>query len=96
METQVMEANKANARTARLEGASSDLVFSRRVERLHRLGPRPLGEILIELIARWGEPLRADLDQRLDRYLRLDPAVVHALGGDQFPAPPLHAVEARP
>ena len=57
--------------------------FFRLVEQLHRLGPRPVGECLLEL---------AGIDELvflLDRYGRLNPDVVEALGADKFPPPPL-------
>jgi hypothetical protein len=43
---------------------------------LHRLGPRPLYEILAEAVQ--GAPLI----ERLERYALLDPETVRALGGD--------------
>lgn len=65
--------------------------FHRAVERLHELGPRPLGEILAELVVKWGAPFAADLNERLNRYNR-DPETVRALGADRGPRPPLREV----
>jgi hypothetical protein len=45
---------------------------------LHSLGPRPLHEFLREIAA------GADLFERLERYARLDPAIVKYLGGDRL------------
>jgi hypothetical protein len=56
--------------------------------RLHRLGERPLFELLRELDA------GADLWARLERYARLDPDIVRYLGADQLP-PPLFVVGGR-
>ena len=50
-------------------------------KRLHDLGPRPLYEFLRE-VASGSDPI-----DRLEIYARLDPAIVRALGGDQFPTP---------
>lgn len=58
----------------------------RAAEHLHRLGPRPALEAMIEIAA------GADLDATLARYARLDPDIVDALGGDDFPPQPLHEV----
>jgi hypothetical protein len=57
-------------------------------EHLHSLGPRALHEFLLEVIAAPG----GDVVERLEVYRRLDPAVVRAVGGDQFPPAPLHLV----
>ncbi len=67
-----------------------DLKFHRQAERLHRLGPRAVGELLIEI----GEQrsCRTFIDQRLDAYSRLDPELIRKLGGNEFPRPALHQV----
>jgi hypothetical protein len=64
------------------------LIFQRNVERLHALGPRATGELLAEI----GEQrhCRTFIEQRLAAYAALDPEIVRALKGDQFPRPPLH------
>jgi hypothetical protein len=49
--------------------------------RIHRLGPRPLYEVLVELQA--GAPLVP----RLERYALLPGDFISALGGDQLPRP---------
>jgi hypothetical protein len=65
---------------------TTDARFQRQVERLHDLGPRAVGELLREVAN------GADLGLCLTRYARLDPAVVKALGGDQFPPLPIYEV----
>jgi len=75
---------------------SADPKFQRLVEHLQALGPRPVGEFLLELSA--GDPdMEITIRANLERYGRLDAGVVKGLGGDRFPALPLHAVsEAGP
>jgi hypothetical protein len=58
----------------------------RLVEHLHRLGPAPLGHFLREV------ENGASISDHLERYAKIDPAFVRALGGDRY-APVLHAVE---
>lgn len=59
----------------------------RHARHLHRLGARPVYEALIEVAD--GE----DLDDVLARYADLKVEIVEALGGDRFPAAPLHTVD---
>lgn len=78
-------------RTAPVANTSADPKFQRLVEHLHALGPRPIGEFLLELSA--GDPdMVAAVQVNLERYHRLDTATVRALGGDQWPGPPIHEV----
>ena len=57
--------------------------FEHMVKHLHRLGPRPLAELLAEIATATGEPgLIAD---RLQAYAGLDPEILRAVGGDRFP-----------
>ena len=69
----------------------ADLRFQRQVEKLHRLGPRAVGELLKEI----GEQrrCRTSVDRRLEAYASLDPGVVRELGADEFPRPPLYEVK---
>ena len=63
------------------------------IERVHA-GPRPVGELPIELLIELLEASNADpavLD-RLEDWGRLDPETIRRVGGDRFPPPPLHAV----
>jgi hypothetical protein len=68
-----------------------DLRLHRQVERVHALGPRATGELLVEI----GEQrsCRTFIDQRLEGYADLDPETVKALDGDKFPRPPLYRVK---
>ena len=62
----------------------------RLIERLHSLGPRPTGELLLELARAHG--IESDIDRRLQRYAELDPGIVRALGADRFATLPLYEV----
>jgi hypothetical protein len=53
--------------------ASSNPAFRRLVRRAWRLGPRPIGELLLEIA-----PDHRVLIRRLERYAGLDPALVEA------------------
>ena len=55
-----------------------NLRFERHVEHLHRLGPRPVLEALIEVAD------GHDLDRVLAAFARLDPKIVRDLDGDRF------------
>jgi hypothetical protein len=64
--------------------------FEHLVERVHTLGPRPIGELLAEIATATGEhALIADL---VEAYAALDPEIVRAVGGDRFPPMPLEVV----
>ncbi len=54
------------------------------VGHLHALGVRPVTELLIELVGT-DEQARNTLLLLLEKYGRLSPAVVQAVGGDRFP-----------
>jgi hypothetical protein len=64
-----------------------DPKFRRMVTRLHRLGPRPVGELLLELIEAHG--IEADVLARLEDYATLDPAMVDRLDGRDWPPLPI-------
>ncbi len=59
-------------------------LIRRQATHLHGLGIRPLTEFLIEL-AGLDEQVRNDLLLLLERYSRLDRAIVEALGAERFP-----------
>ncbi len=61
--------------------------FEHMVECLHRLGPRPLAEMIVEIATVTGEA--GLVVGRVQEYSALDPEIVRALGGDQFPPMPL-------
>ena len=66
-----------------LDRPLSDLQRDRLVFHLHRLGPRPVSELLKELVGD-DEGLQADALFLLEKYGALDPEIVRALGGDTF------------
>ena len=68
----------------------ADLAFRRKIKRLHRLGPRVIGELLAELGAeRSGQTV---IDKKLDTYATLGPEAIEAAGGDKFWPVPIHEV----
>ncbi len=64
----------------------ADLRRQRQAKHLHRLGARPVLEALVEVAD------GRDLGLVLDAFAQLDPDVVNAFGGADFPAPPIHEV----
>ena len=68
-----------------------DVRFPWLVRRLCALGERPVGELLLEVIG-GDERLRDDVFALLERYARLSPEEVRAVGADVFPPVPLHEV----
>ncbi len=68
----------------------ADLRFRRKVIRLHRQGPRAVGEFLAELGADRG--IATVIDQKIDTYVELGAGALEAAGGDEFWQPPLHGV----
>jgi hypothetical protein len=66
----------------------AEIRFRHAVEQLHRLGARPVAELLVELGARY--LIRHPIETLVTSYLdRLDPRVVRALGADRLPPVPL-------
>ncbi len=64
----------------------ADLQFRHQIERLHRLGPRVIGEILAHLGAK--HTIRTSIEQTIEHFTELDSEVLEAAGGDEFwPAP---------
>jgi hypothetical protein len=68
--------------------ALNRLAYERRVRRLWRLGPHPLGELLLELAEIAGR--RAWLDERLDTCSAIDGGTLDMLGARDWPRPILH------
>lgn len=64
----------------------------RQVDHLHRCGPRPLLEFLLELAAEIGPRSTKFLQARLEIYAAIDPEVLAALRGTEIPKPPLRLV----
>ncbi len=81
----------AAASPGRHDPAPAEIKFRRLVAHLHQLGPRPVAELLTELVGT-DEQARRDVFHLLEKYGGLDPALVRVLGGSGFPAPPLHEV----
>ena len=67
--------------------APTSLRRHRQFEHVHRLGPRAIEELAIEVAN------GADLDRALSAYDRLTPELLKTTGGDRFPAQPIHEVE---
>ena len=67
-----------------LDGPLFDPRFRRLIDHLHRLGPKPLSELLRELVGT-DDGLQADTLFLLEKYGALDPEIVRALGADTFP-----------
>jgi hypothetical protein len=72
------------------DAPAGQLARQRLATRLSALPPRALFELLAELERQHG----AGVFERATVYAEIDIAVLRATGGDRFPAPPLHAVEA--
>lgn len=68
-----------------------DLCFQRLVNDLHRLGPRAIGELLIEIGRAHG--IGDDLLDRLAVYAACPPTVLAAAGGHAFPPRPVYAID---
>lgn len=75
-----------------LGGPLFDARFRRHVNHICRLGPRPVGELLLQLVGTQDDA-RTALIVLLERYGELDAGVVQALGADVFPPAPLHEVQ---
>jgi hypothetical protein len=73
--------------------AINELNFRRRVQRLHRLGPRPIGELLLELAEVSGR--RTWLDMKLAEYGDINGATLDVLGARDWPRPILHLAGGR-
>ena len=88
-----MSARQSNSGTFRCIGevdaeVVADLRFRRKVQRLHRLGPRVLSELLAELGVERG--IGTIIDQKIDVYAEIDPAALEAASGDRFWPVPIH------
>jgi hypothetical protein len=57
-------------------------------QHLHDLGARAIFELLLEPVTAHG----TNVIDRLEAYGRIDPEILKALGGHQFPPRPLHLV----
>ncbi len=68
----------------------ADMRFRRRIQQLHGLGDRVLGEFLAEIGAE--RSIQTIIDRKLDTYAELEPKVLEAAGGDDFWSVPLREV----
>ena len=60
-----------------------DARFRHLTDNLHSLGSRPVGELISEIAEAHG--IQSDVLARLEKYARLDPETVAALGADVWP-----------
>ena len=67
-----------------------DLRLQRDVERLCKLGPRPVLELLREIGA--ARNILTFVEDRAADYASIDPARLAAVGGDRLPPLPIHEV----
>ena len=70
----------------------ADLRFERQVETVRGLGPRAVGELLMEI----GEQRACGslIEMRLREYAAIPPETLRELDGDEFPRPPLYPVKS--
>ena len=73
-----------------LHGPLFDSRYRRHVEHLSNLGPKPIGEFLLQLVGP-SDDGRTALIVLLEQYARLSPEAVKAIGADVFP-PSIFAV----
>ncbi len=66
----------------------AELRLQRLAENLHALGPRSVFEFCREIAE--AHDIGADVQRRLERYARLNPAFFQALVDDHFPPSPIH------
>ena len=72
----------------------ADLRRQRHVRKLHRLGPRVLDELLVEIGAE--RSITTIIERKIERYAALDPTALEALRGDRFSPLPIHGVPNSP
>ena len=66
------------------------LEYRQKIERIHALGARCLGELLAELGVE--KSIMPSIHEKLDRYASIDPQALQTLGGDKFWPVPLREV----
>ena len=69
----------------------ADLRRQRHVQKLHRLGPRVIDALLIEIGAE--RSIMTLIERKIEVYAELEPEVLEAAGGDKFWQPPLRGVD---
>jgi hypothetical protein len=67
----------------------ADLAFRHEIEASHRLGPRVTGELIVDLVRRYGPEVRA----RMVTFAALDPEALAALDALLWPPLPIYRVQ---
>jgi len=78
----------------RTDTRRNETALDARLRRQHQIEricwtPRLVFELIAEIERRYGLP---DLDERIERYPRVDRDILRWLGGDQFAPAPIHLV----
>jgi len=73
--------------------SAPDLALQRQAEALHQRGPRPLGELLAEILDGLDADEAEHLRQRISAYNALSPDIYRAMGADRFPPTPIHSAD---
>ena len=73
-------------------GVIADLRRQRHVRKYHRLGPRVIDALLIEIGAERG--ITTIIERKIEAYAEIEPEALEAAGGDQFPPAPLYEVRS--
>ncbi len=68
----------------------ADLRRRRHVQKLHRLGPRTIDALLIEIGVERG--ITTIIEQKVEAYAQLEPEALEVAGGDRFWPAPLREV----
>ena len=69
----------------------ADMRQQRHVRKLHRLGPRVLDALLVEIGAE--RSITTIIEQKIERYAAIEPLALEATGGDNFWPVPVRKVE---
>ncbi len=68
----------------------ADLRRQRHVRKLHRLGPRALDALLVEIGAE--RSIMTIVERKIAKYAALDANALEITGGDRFPPAPIYEV----
>ena len=71
--------------------AVADLRRQRYVRKLHRLGPRALDALLVEIGSE--RSITTIVERKIEKYAGLDVGALELTGGDRFPPPSIHEVQ---
>ena len=69
----------------------ADLRRQRHIRKHHRLGPRVLDELLVEIGVE--RSITTVIERKVEAYAELEREIFEAAGSDEFWQPPLHEVE---